>query len=156
MPARFLAAIALCLLPASAFATDGVIELNHAKALAGDPTLFPPDAAGYPIEIRNPGSYRLTSDLAVTPGANGILLMAANVHIDRTASPCADRRDAFRARARRRLGALGSSTTPAAVAFSSRCGMAESPASARAAFVCETARASRTCACSRARSTGSS
>jgi len=75
-----LAGIALCLLPASVLASDGVIELNHATALAGDPAVF--DPAGYPILIRAPGSYRLTSDLAVPAGTDGIMVQASQVQID--------------------------------------------------------------------------
>jgi hypothetical protein len=41
-------------------ATDGVIEINHAQALAGGVTGG--DSAGYPVTI-DEGSYRLTSDL---------------------------------------------------------------------------------------------
>jgi hypothetical protein len=75
-------AIALAFMPGSLRAGDGVIELNHAKALAGDASVLPPDEAGYPIEIRSPGSYRLTGDLIVPQGAHGILLMADLVHLD--------------------------------------------------------------------------
>ena len=54
MRSRWLA-LALAFFPGSLLASDGVIELNLAKAQAGDTTVFPPDAAGYPIEIRNLG-----------------------------------------------------------------------------------------------------
>jgi hypothetical protein len=40
--------------PASA--AEGVIELNQARALAGDPTAIPPDAPGFPIEISRSGN----------------------------------------------------------------------------------------------------
>jgi hypothetical protein len=72
--------VALGALPASA--AEGVIELNQARALAGDPTAIPPDAPGFPIEISRPGNYRLTSDLEVPAGPNGIELLADDVHID--------------------------------------------------------------------------
>jgi len=75
-------ALSLSLLPGSILATDGVIELSHAKALAGDPFLVPPDAPGYPIEIRDQGSYRLTSDLSVPANVTGIVLMADVVNLD--------------------------------------------------------------------------
>jgi hypothetical protein len=74
-------ALAISLLPAASLATDGVIELSHAKALAGDATLSPPDDPGYPIEIRTPGSYRLTSDLTPT-GEDAIVLKADLVNLD--------------------------------------------------------------------------
>ncbi len=51
----------LMLAPASAWAVDGVIEINHARALAGGVT--PGDGPGYPVTISQPGSYRLTSNL---------------------------------------------------------------------------------------------
>jgi hypothetical protein len=85
MRASTLLALALLLpsaFPASARAAEGVIELNQARALAGSPLTIPPDAPGFPIEISQPGNYRLTSDLDVPPGANGIELSAADVRID--------------------------------------------------------------------------
>lgn len=55
------------LLGAPTHATDGVIEINQAKAIAGglggDVTADPP---GFPVRITEPGSYQLTSDLDVT------------------------------------------------------------------------------------------
>lgn len=45
----------------AAAAADGAIEINQAKALAGNVT--PGDAAGFPVTISQPGSYRLTSNL---------------------------------------------------------------------------------------------
>jgi len=57
----------LLLTSATAWAVDGVIEINHAKALAGGVT--PGDTPGYPISITEPGSYRLTSNL-LQPNAN--------------------------------------------------------------------------------------
>lgn len=51
----------------SAHASDGVIEINHAKVMA---------SGGYPYTISLPGSYRLTSDLTQTNAAVEIL------HID--------------------------------------------------------------------------
>jgi hypothetical protein len=75
-----LALSALWLAPALARAVDGVIEINHEKAIAGDPSsLDPPD---YPILLRAPGSYQLTSDLAVPAGKDGIIVQAPGVTID--------------------------------------------------------------------------
>lgn len=44
----------------SAHATDGVYEINQACAAVG---CFDGDDPGFPVEIKNPGSYRLTSNL---------------------------------------------------------------------------------------------
>lgn len=44
-------------------ATDGVIEINQARALAGGVTAA--DTPGFPVTIKTNGSYRLTSDLVV-------------------------------------------------------------------------------------------
>jgi hypothetical protein len=65
----------------SAHATDGVIEINHARALAGGITLG--DNMGYPVTISRPGSYRLTSNLS-QPDANTnvINITADNVTLD--------------------------------------------------------------------------
>lgn len=56
-----LAALAFAASPADA--TDGVIEINQARALAGGVT--PSDTPGFPVTIDTPGSYRLTSNLTV-------------------------------------------------------------------------------------------
>lgn len=48
-------------LPSVLAAADGVIEINAVRAALGDVT--PGDAAGYPVTITLPGSYRLTGDL---------------------------------------------------------------------------------------------
>lgn len=59
----------------AALAVDGVIEINHAKALAGGVT--PGDAPGYPVTISQSGSYRLTGNLA-QPNANTDVIEVAN------------------------------------------------------------------------------
>lgn len=65
-------AVFLCLLwVASAGASDGVLEINHACAL--NTGCFSSDAPGYPVLIALPGSYRLTSNLE-TGGADGIVI----------------------------------------------------------------------------------
>jgi len=46
-----------------ALAVDGVVLIDQSKALAGNVT--PGDTAGFPIVVSQPGSYRLTSNLAV-------------------------------------------------------------------------------------------
>ncbi len=45
----------LMIVPASAFAVDGVIEINNSSADAGDIT--PGDSAGFPVTLSEPGSY---------------------------------------------------------------------------------------------------
>jgi len=55
-------------------ASDGVVEINAAAALAGGIT--PDDDPGFPVTISQPGSYRLTSNLArrqgiALPGGSG-------------------------------------------------------------------------------------
>jgi len=70
---------------AAVWATDGVIEINQAKAVAGSVT--PGDAPGFPVSLSTSGSYRLTSNLdlaaATTPvGVNGIELGTADISID--------------------------------------------------------------------------
>jgi len=50
------------LFPIASFAVDGVLEINQACINAG---CFPGDAAGFPITINNPGSYRLTSNIGI-------------------------------------------------------------------------------------------
>ncbi len=75
-----LAAITIVGLAAPVYAVDGVIEINHAKALAGGVTTG--DGANYPVSINEPGSYRLTSDLVVTSGIDGVDIGADNVTLD--------------------------------------------------------------------------
>ncbi len=74
---------ALCLAFAvPAFATDGVLEINQACALAST-GCFPGDTGGsFPVTLAQPGSYRLTSNLAPPGGTSGIVLNTADVHID--------------------------------------------------------------------------
>jgi hypothetical protein len=72
--AALLAAAAMLAFAASAGAVDGTIEINQAKVLAN---------GGFPYNISNPGSYRLTGNLSVTtPGADAIDVHAHNVTID--------------------------------------------------------------------------
>ncbi len=69
-----------------ASATDGVIEINQAKALAGEVT--PGDPAGFPVVLNSGGSYRLTSDLSTAfLGAGGttvsvIQSFLGNINLD--------------------------------------------------------------------------
>ncbi len=61
-------------------AVDGVIEVNQAKVLVGGITAG--DGPNYPVSINDPGSYRLTSDLVVTPGIDGVDINTDNVTLD--------------------------------------------------------------------------
>lgn len=68
-------------LASPALAVDGVIEINHARVLAGGVT--PSDTAGYPATLDRSGSYRLTGNLSV-PDANttGIEIESDDVTVD--------------------------------------------------------------------------
>ena len=71
--------VALAATPASA--ADGVIEINHTRALAGGVT--PADSPGFPVTISLPGSYVLTSDLTVNGlDTHGIDVFFDDVTID--------------------------------------------------------------------------
>jgi len=74
-------ALTLVALVKPSSAVDGVIEINHSKALAGGVT--PSDTPGYPVLIGLPGSYRLTGNLNV-PDANttGIEIDSDDVTLD--------------------------------------------------------------------------
>lgn len=62
--------IVALMLTSSAYAVDGVIEINQTSALAGGVT--PGDFAGFPVAITVPGSYRLTSNLVMSANTNAI------------------------------------------------------------------------------------
>jgi hypothetical protein len=64
----------------SAFAVDGIVLIDQARALAGNVT--PGDEPGFPVAITVPGSYRLSGNLTVPAGGVGILVGADNVTID--------------------------------------------------------------------------
>lgn len=66
--------VAALLAACAVHASDGVIEINHAKVMA---------AGGYPYRITQPGSYRLTSNLT-QPDAdtNVIEIQASDVTLD--------------------------------------------------------------------------
>jgi hypothetical protein len=72
---------AILLLPSVASAVDGTRLIDQARALAGG--LTPGDAAGFPVTISQPGSYRLSSNLTL-PDANttAIEITAENVTLD--------------------------------------------------------------------------
>jgi hypothetical protein len=64
----------------AATASDGVIEISHAGAVAGGVTLG--DGPGYPVTISERGSYVLTSDLTVPSATHGLVLTTSGVSID--------------------------------------------------------------------------
>jgi hypothetical protein len=74
-------AVAAALCARTASASDGVTEINAARAAAGGVT--PGDIAGFPVTLSAPGSYRLTGDLVV-PDENttAIAITAPNVTLD--------------------------------------------------------------------------
>jgi hypothetical protein len=74
------ATVALALAPAASLAVDGVILIDQNKALAGNVTAG--DAPGYPIMINTPGSYRLSGNLTVPAGVNGIVFATDGVTLD--------------------------------------------------------------------------
>jgi len=65
-----------------ALASDGVLEIN--QACAANTGCFSGDTGGFPVTITAPGSYRLTSNLDVSPDPNvdGIQVTADGVTID--------------------------------------------------------------------------
>jgi len=74
------ALVAAVVAAAVANAGDGVIEINQANATAGGVT--PSDTPGFPVEINQPGSYRLTGNLVAPLGAGAVLIQATNVTLD--------------------------------------------------------------------------
>jgi hypothetical protein len=66
---------------APCLAVDGVVEINEARALAGDVT--PGDTPGFPVTLSRPGSYRLTSRLATSSkSTTAILVTSDDVTLD--------------------------------------------------------------------------
>lgn len=83
LPALAASAMFTATLPA--LASDGVIEINQAKAVAGLVTTG--DAPGFPVTLNLSGSYVLTSNLDLPaamsgPATNGIQTGADNISID--------------------------------------------------------------------------
>lgn len=65
----------------SAYAVDGAIQINQARALAGSVTLG--DAPGFPITINTSGYYVLTGNLKVPDqNTSAIVINSSNVTID--------------------------------------------------------------------------
>lgn len=57
----------------SAFAVDGVVLINQASVMA---------VGGFPYQINNSGSYKLSGNLVVPPNTDGIDIKVDNVSID--------------------------------------------------------------------------
>ncbi len=81
MRTLLLAALSAIVLPAIALATDGSLEINQVCALQTG--CFPGDTPGFPVQVVEPGSYHLTSNLDVpAPSVDGITVAADAVSID--------------------------------------------------------------------------
>jgi len=76
-----LAFLSVLVVPASAVAGDGRVEINQSAANAGGIT--PGDSPGLPVSITRPGSYVLTGDLEDAAGNRTLIrVTAAFVDID--------------------------------------------------------------------------
>jgi hypothetical protein len=74
------ATVAFALAPAASLAVDGVILIDQNKALAGNVTAG--DAPGFPVSINAPGSYRLSGNLTVPAGVDGIIVASPGITLD--------------------------------------------------------------------------
>jgi hypothetical protein len=63
----------ICGLPTPGSTVDGVQLIDHAKVL---------ERGGYPYQIKEAGSYRLSGNLVVSSGANAIHITVSNVTLD--------------------------------------------------------------------------
>jgi hypothetical protein len=68
-----LGGVSLLLLSISAYALDGVVLINQSKVL---------DGGGFPFTITEPGSYKLSGNLTVPGGTNGINITTPSVTLD--------------------------------------------------------------------------
>lgn len=66
----------LLVLTAPLAASDGVIEINQAKAIAGGVSAG--DAPGFPVTIDTPGSYLLTGELSVTDADTTVIAIESS------------------------------------------------------------------------------
>jgi hypothetical protein len=71
---------ALSWLPGAAFAADGQTLIHQSNALNGNVTAG--DAPGFPVTISRSGSFRLSANLTVPAGTNGIVIAANRVTFD--------------------------------------------------------------------------
>ncbi len=56
-----------------AFAVDGVVLINQASVMA---------AGGFPLQISEPGSYKLSGNLIVPAETNGIVILGSDITLD--------------------------------------------------------------------------
>lgn len=73
-------ALALLSLPVSVHAEEGEIEINQARAEAGEVTGS--DTAGFPVTIDSAGKFALTGNLSAPSGTTAIQVSADNVSLD--------------------------------------------------------------------------
>lgn len=79
--ARIAALFLAMALASPTFAVDGVIEINAVRAAAGGVSAT--DTPGYPVTLDQPGSYRLTSNLAYSGSNTDIVeVTSGNVSLD--------------------------------------------------------------------------
>src|SRR5688572_18671652 len=78
----FAATLAACavLLPFSAPAADGEVLIDQAAVNAGGIT--PADSPGFPVTISRRGKYKLSGNLAVPTGVDGLQVTSEDVTID--------------------------------------------------------------------------
>lgn len=70
---KLIAFLLFALSPALLFAVDGQILINQAAVMA---------AGGFPYAITQPGSYKLSGNLVVPAGSDGIHILVSNVTLD--------------------------------------------------------------------------
>jgi hypothetical protein len=75
-----LCAIILSCFTTAAFAVDGVVLIDQNRALAGNVTSG--DAPGFPVTLGVAGSYRLSGNLFVPAGSDGIAITVDGVTLD--------------------------------------------------------------------------
>jgi hypothetical protein len=78
--ARTLATTVLACSSIPAMAVDGTVLIDQNKAVSGNVT--PGDAAGWPVTITQPGSYRLASNLRPPALTTAIEITTSNVTLD--------------------------------------------------------------------------
>ena len=75
------AVLGIALPAATAFAADGVVEINQARALDGGVTVI--DNPGFPVTLGRPGSYMLTGNLVIDDAdTTAIEILVPNVDLD--------------------------------------------------------------------------
>lgn len=74
------AGLALSAFAMPAVAVDGVVLIDQNRAMVGNVT--PGDLPGFPVSINLPGSYRLSGNLTVPAGIDGIQIGADDITLD--------------------------------------------------------------------------